>query len=40
MDATSLDPNFAIFGRVVKGMDVVDSLETTDVLLKAEVINK
>jgi cyclophilin family peptidyl-prolyl cis-trans isomerase len=40
MDVTSLDPHFAIFGQVVKGMDIVDSLETTDVLLTAAVIDK
>lgn len=39
-DATGLDPYFTVFGRVVKGMDVVDSLETTDVLLTAQVKNK
>jgi cyclophilin family peptidyl-prolyl cis-trans isomerase len=40
MDAISLDPYFTIFGRVVKGMEVVDHLETTDVLLTAQVKNK
>ncbi len=39
-DATSLDQYFTVFGQVVKGMDVVDSLETTDVLISAKVKNK
>ncbi len=34
-DTTSLDPYFTIFGRVTSGMEVVDSLETTDVLVSA-----
>jgi cyclophilin family peptidyl-prolyl cis-trans isomerase len=39
-DATGLDPYFTVFGKVVKGMDVVDSLETTDILISAKVKNK
>ncbi len=39
-DATGLDQYFTVFGKVVKGMDVVDSLETTDVLTSAQVKNK
>ncbi|OFW58999.1 MAG: hypothetical protein A2V52_07105 [Actinobacteria bacterium RBG_19FT_COMBO_54_7] len=39
-DAISLDQYFTIFGKVVKGMDVVDSLETTDTLISAQVKNK
>jgi peptidyl-prolyl cis-trans isomerase B (cyclophilin B) len=40
MDETSLDPYFTIFGKVVKGMDVVDSLEDTDVLTSATIRKK
>ena len=36
-DTTKLDPYFTVFGKVVSGMDVVDSLETTDVLVKATI---
>ena len=39
-DVTSLDQYFTVFGKVVKGMDVVDSLEATDVLTSAQVKNK
>jgi cyclophilin family peptidyl-prolyl cis-trans isomerase len=39
-DATFLDQYFTVFGQVVKGMDVVDSLETTDVLNSARIKNK
>jgi peptidyl-prolyl cis-trans isomerase B (cyclophilin B) len=39
-DVTSLDQYFTVFGKVVKGMDVVDSLEATDVLISAQVKNK
>lgn len=39
-DTTSLDPYFTIFGKVIEGMDVVDSLETTDVLISATVREK
>ena len=36
-DTTSLDPDFTVFGRVTRGMEVVDSLEDTDVLVSATV---
>jgi len=36
-DAPGLDPYFTVFGKVIKGMEVVDSLETTDLLLAARV---
>lgn len=39
-DVTGLDQYFTVFGKVVKGMDVVDSLEVTDVLISAQVKNK
>jgi cyclophilin family peptidyl-prolyl cis-trans isomerase len=39
-DETGLDQYFTVFGKVVKGMDVVDSLETTDTLISAQVRNK
>lgn len=39
-DTTSLDAYFTVFGRVTKGMEVVDSLETTDVLISATVREK
>ena len=39
-DTTSLDPYFTIFGKVLSGMDVVDSLQTTDVLIKATIREK
>jgi cyclophilin family peptidyl-prolyl cis-trans isomerase len=39
-DVTQLDQYFTVFGRVVKGMDVVDSLDTTDTLISAQVKNK
>lgn len=34
-----LDGRYAVFGRVVKGMDVVDSLQQGDKLLKAQILN-
>ena len=34
-DSTGLDPYFTVFGRVLEGMEVVDSLQTTDVLVSA-----
>lgn len=36
-DATQLDAYFTIFGKVIKGMEVVDSLETTDTLVSARI---
>ena len=36
-DAPGLNEDFTVFGEVVSGMDVVDSLETTDVLISAQV---
>lgn len=36
-DASYLDPDFTIFGQVVEGMEVVDSLTTADSLLTAEI---
>lgn len=39
-DVTSLDQYFTVFGRVVKGMNVVDSLDTSDTLISAQVKNK
>lgn len=36
-DSTFLDAYFTVFGKVIKGMEVVDSLETTDSLLSARV---
>lgn len=34
-DALSLDGNYALFGQVVKGMDVIDGLEIGDLMTKA-----
>ncbi len=34
-DRTDLDPYFSVFGEVVSGMDVVDSLTTEDMLITA-----
>lgn len=39
-DTTQLDQYFTIFGTVLSGMDVVDSLESTDVLLTATIREK
>lgn len=39
-DTTGLDPYFTIFGKVLSGMDVVDSLESTDVLLTVTIREK
>lgn len=36
-DARSLDGQYAVFGRVVSGMDVVDKLTTQDKILRAVV---
>ncbi len=36
-DTVSLDPYFTIFGKVTRGMEVVDSLESTDMLISATV---
>lgn len=36
-DSTFLDTYFTVFGKVIKGMEVVDSLETTDTLVSARV---
>jgi cyclophilin family peptidyl-prolyl cis-trans isomerase len=32
-----LDAKFTVFGRVIKGMEVVDKLQVADVLKKASV---
>lgn len=39
-DATGLDEYFTIFGKVTSGMDVVDTLEDTDMLITATVREK
>lgn len=39
-DAPVLDGDYVIFGKVLEGMEVVDSLETTDVLVKATIREK
>jgi peptidyl-prolyl cis-trans isomerase B (cyclophilin B) len=39
-DRTDLDPYFSVFGKVVSGMDVVDSLEATDTLGAAMIREK
>jgi peptidyl-prolyl cis-trans isomerase B (cyclophilin B) len=39
-DTTQLDQYFAIFGKVVSGMEVVDSLESTDILVAATIREK
>ncbi len=39
-DTTQLDQYFTIFGKVISGMDVVDALESTDVLIKATIREK
>ncbi|MEW6553461.1 MAG: peptidylprolyl isomerase [Actinomycetota bacterium] len=39
-DRTDLDPYFSVFGKVTSGMDVVDTLEDTDVLITATVREK
>jgi peptidyl-prolyl cis-trans isomerase B (cyclophilin B) len=39
-DTTGLDPYFTIFGKVLSGMDVVDSLESTDVLVTVTIREK
>ncbi|MDY6796911.1 MAG: peptidylprolyl isomerase [Actinomycetota bacterium] len=36
-DVLGLDTYFTVFGNVVRGMEVVDSLEDTDLLIKAEI---
>ncbi len=36
-DRTDLDPYFSVFGKVLSGMDVVDALEPTDVLITATI---
>ncbi len=36
-DTVSLDAHFTVFGKVLKGMEVVDSLETTDSILTARM---
>ena len=36
-DAPGLDAYFTVFGKVVKGMEVVDALETTDTILSARM---
>ena len=39
-DRTDLDPYFSVFGKVISGMDVVDSLQETDVLVTATIREK
>ena len=39
-DTTQLDPYFTIFGKVTSGMDVVDTLEATDILITATIREK
>jgi cyclophilin family peptidyl-prolyl cis-trans isomerase len=39
-DAAGLDPYFTIFGKVTSGMDVVDALEDTDVLITVTIREK
>ncbi|MGQ9476073.1 MAG: peptidylprolyl isomerase [Actinomycetota bacterium] len=36
-DATHLDADYTVFGKVIKGMEVVDSLEATDTLVSARI---
>jgi cyclophilin family peptidyl-prolyl cis-trans isomerase len=36
-DAPSLDGRYAVFGRVIKGMEIVEKIERGDVLMKAAV---
>ena len=36
-DAVGLDAYFTVFGKVIKGMEVVDSLESTDTLTAAKI---
>jgi peptidyl-prolyl cis-trans isomerase B (cyclophilin B) len=36
-DAPSLDGRYAVFGRVIKGMEIVEKIERGDVLRKAAV---
>ncbi len=38
-DSTYLDGNYAAFGKVLEGMDVVDEIVNTEVLLREEEIN-
>jgi cyclophilin family peptidyl-prolyl cis-trans isomerase len=39
-DTTQLDQYFTIFGKVTSGMDVVEALESTDVLITATIREK
>lgn len=39
-DASWLNSDFTVFGRVVQGMDVVDSLEKTDYLISTQIRDK
>ncbi|MFN9531677.1 MAG: peptidylprolyl isomerase, partial [Cyanobacteriota bacterium] len=35
-----LDGQYAVFGRVIRGMDIVDQLEQGDKLLRADLLDK
>jgi peptidyl-prolyl cis-trans isomerase B (cyclophilin B) len=37
-DLPELDGRYAVFGRVIEGMDVVDQIRQGDKLIKAEII--
>ena len=37
-DLPELDGRYAVFGRVIEGMDVVDQIRQGDTLIKAEII--
>jgi cyclophilin family peptidyl-prolyl cis-trans isomerase len=36
-DRTDLDPYFSVFGRVLSGMDVVDNLEPSDIIVSVSI---
>jgi peptidyl-prolyl cis-trans isomerase B (cyclophilin B) len=37
-DLPELDGRYAVFGRVIEGMDVVDQIRQGDKLIKAEIV--